>query len=132
MAFERRPATTIIHSGGRPMAIQIRGFRIELESGPSAGTIVHGDKRSLLFGTHASADVVLVDPTVSRLHARLDVDDNDYVLRDLGSTNGTRVGGTRIREACLEDGSLIELGTCRLRFRIDEHPFEIALAGDEA
>jgi len=129
MASERRPATTVLHVGGRVAAIEVRGFRIEVEA---TGTSVQGDKRSLLFGTHASADVVLDDATVSRLHARLDVEDSDFILRDLGSTNGTRVGGTRIREAYLDDGALIELGASRLRFRIVEQPFEIELAGEES
>jgi DNA-binding NtrC family response regulator len=65
---------------------------------------------------------------VSRLHARLDVEERDYVLRDLGSTNGTRVGDTRVREACLDDGSAIELGATRLVFRLTDEPFEIPLA----
>ncbi len=131
MGSERRPATTVLHIDGRPAAIQVRGFALEIQSGAAAGTLIKGDKRSLLFGTHPSADVVFVDSTVSRLHARLDVEDRDYILRDLGSTNGTRVGGTRIREACLEDGVTIELGAARLRFRVLDEPFEIQLADEE-
>ena len=132
MGSERRPATTVLHVDGRAAAIQVRGFVLEIQSGASAETLIKGDKRSLLFGTHSSADVVLVDSTVSRLHARLDVEDRDYVLRDLGSTNGTRIGGTRIREACIEDGVTIELGASRVRFRLVDEPFEIQLAGEES
>jgi DNA-binding NtrC family response regulator len=121
---ERDPATTVMRIGERAVAIQIRGFRLEIEGGPT----IRGDRRSLLIGTHPSADVVLQDPMVSRLHARLDIEERDYVLRDLGSTNGTRVGGTRIREACLEDGSAIELGATRIAFRLAAEPFEIRLA----
>jgi DNA-binding NtrC family response regulator len=128
MASERRPATTLLHVEGRPVAIRIGGFELEALSGPAAGQKRRCEKRSMLFGSHASADVVLVDTTVSRLHARLDVEENDYVLRDLGSTNGTRVGGIRIREACLEDGVVFELGASRLRFRIAGEPFQLTLA----
>src|SRR5215468_11491263 len=131
MGSERRPATTLLQIGGRATAIQVRGFALEFLSGPDAGRSIRGDKSSLLFGTHASADVVLADPHASRLHARLDVEDAEYVLRDLGSTNGTRVGGTRVRDACLEDGALIELGATRLRFRLLDEPFEIRLAEDD-
>jgi transcriptional regulator with GAF, ATPase, and Fis domain len=128
MAPERRPATTLLRTGDRATAIQVRGFSLELVSGAGAGRTVRGDKRSVLFGTHASADVQLADPHVSRLHARLDVEDADYVLRDLGSTNGTRVAGTQIRQACLHDGAILELGATRIRFRILDEPFEIPLA----
>jgi DNA-binding NtrC family response regulator len=121
---DRTSATTVMRIGARAVAIQIRGFALEIAGGPA----VRGDKRSLLIGTHPSADVVLHDPMVSRLHARLDIEDRDYVLRDLGSTNGTRVGATRIREACLDDGSVIELGATRIVFRLLAEPFEIRLA----
>src|SRR5262249_24409587 len=131
MGSERRPATTLLCVGDRPTAIQVRGFALEWVSGAGAGRSVKGDKRSLLLGTHESADVVLADPHASRLHARLDVEDAEYVLRDLGSTNGTRVGGTRIRDACLEDGSIIELGSTRIRFRLLDEPFEVRLAEDD-
>ena len=124
---DRPTATTVMRIAERAIAIQIRGFTLEIEGGRT----IRGDKRSLLIGTHPSADVVLDDPMVSRLHARIDVEERDYVLRDLGSTNGTRVGATRIREACLEDGSAIELGATRIAFRLADEPFEIRLADDE-
>jgi len=128
MTSEHRPATTVLRVGPRATAIQVRGFALEVLSGSGAGQIVRGDKRSLLFGTHDSADVRLADPHVSRLHARLDVEASDYVLCDLGSTNGTRVGGARVRQVCLDDGAVIELGATRLRFRLLDEPFEIPLA----
>ncbi|HEU4732707.1 MAG TPA: sigma 54-interacting transcriptional regulator [Kofleriaceae bacterium] len=131
MGSERRPATTLLHVGGRATAIRVRGFAFEILSGADAGRSIRGDKRSFLLGTHASADVVLADPHASRLHARLDVEDADYVLRDLGSTNGTRVGGTRVREACLEDGAIVEIGATRVRFRVLDEPFEVRLAEDD-
>jgi transcriptional regulator with GAF, ATPase, and Fis domain len=131
MASERRPATTLLRVGDRPRAIQVRGFVLEFLSGAGAGRSIRGDKRSLLLGTHDSADVLLADPHVSRLHARLDVEDTDYVLRDLGSTNGTRVGGTRVLQACLDDGAIIELGATRIRFRVLDEPFEIPLANED-
>ena len=109
MGADRRPATTVVHVDGRAAAIQVRGFALELQSGAAAGSVIKADKRSLLFGTHASADVVLADSTVSRLHARLDVEDRDYVLRDLGSTNGTRVGGTLNSTAELTWGLILSL-----------------------
>ena len=121
----------MLHVGGRPVAIQIRGFVLEIISGPGLGTSFRGDKRNLLLGTHVSADIVLPDPHVSRLHARIDVEEQDYVLRDLGSTNGTKIAGIRIREANLDDGAIIELGGTKVRFRILDEPFEIRLADEE-
>ncbi len=131
MSAERAPATTLLKLKERAVAIRIRGFALEVVSGPDAGKSIKGTKRSLVIGTHASSEMMLGDPHVSRLHARIDVEDADYVLRDMGSTNGTRVAGVRVREACLEEGSAIDVGATRLRFRLLDEPFEIALAEDE-
>ncbi|HKA88384.1 MAG TPA: sigma 54-interacting transcriptional regulator [Haliangiales bacterium] len=128
MEKERAPATTIIGQRERPTALAIRGFTLEVAVGPDAGRVGRIEKRSALIGTHPSSDLVLSDPHVSRLHARVDVEDDEYVLTDLGSTNGTRVGGVRVRQACLEDGTLIELGQTQARFRLLGQSFEIELA----
>ncbi len=127
---DHRGATTILHVGGRPVALQIGGYAFEI-MGAGEALRYQRDKRSVVFGTHASADIVIADPHVSRLHARVDVEDQDYVLRDLGSTNGTRVHGVRIREACLDDGAVFQLGSTQIRFRVVGQPFEIALAKEE-
>jgi transcriptional regulator with GAF, ATPase, and Fis domain len=129
---ERGPQTTLIGIVERPDAIQLRSYAVEVVAGPDLGRVFHGKKRSVLIGTHPSSDLALTDPHVSRLHARIDIDEAEYLLSDLGSTNGTRLGGVRVRIACLEDDSTIELGATRLRFRTLGEPFRIELSGDEA
>jgi DNA-binding NtrC family response regulator len=111
--------------------MQVRGFGLDVAGGPDAGKRISAQKRSLLIGTHPSADLVLTDPHVSRLHARIDAEETEFVLRDLGSTNGTRAAGVRVREVCLDDGTAIELGQTRLSFRLDAGGFEIRLAEAE-
>jgi two-component system response regulator GlrR len=128
----RSPATTILYLQERPVAIELKAFALEVIEGPDAGRSWKGGKRSVLIGTHPSSDLCLADPHVSRLHARIDVEEHEYVLSDLGSTNGTRVGGVRIRHACLEEGNLVELGQSRLRFHVLQQPFRIELAESDA
>src|SRR5262249_8636564 len=129
---ERGPQTTLIGVQERPEAIQIRSYAVEVTRGPDAGRVFTGKKRSVLIGTHPSSDLALGDPHVSRLHARIDIDDADYVITDLGSTNGTRVGGVRLRQAVLDDGSVIELGATTLAVRVREEPFRIELSGGDS
>jgi DNA-binding NtrC family response regulator len=126
----RGPATTLLRLHDRPVAIQVRGFAVEVVHGPDAGKVFKGTARSMQVGTHPSAEILLTDPHVSRVHARIDVDEKDVLLGDLGSTNGTRVQGVRVRQVVLEDGNVIELGATRLRFRLLDEPFEIELAGE--
>jgi pSer/pThr/pTyr-binding forkhead associated (FHA) protein len=110
MQKERAPATTIIGHRERPTALAIRGFSLEVVAGPDTGRTAQVEKRSALLGTHPSSDLVLTDPHVSRAHARIDVEESDYVLTDLGSTNGTRVNGHRVTEVVLGAGDRITIG----------------------
>jgi hypothetical protein len=62
----------------------------------------------------------LSDDTVSRSHAELSVHDGLWVLRDLGSTNGTVVNGHRVAGTIVvRDGDMVSFG--QLSFRIASH-----------
>jgi DNA-binding NtrC family response regulator len=124
------PITTILREGERPVAVEVRGFELAVLDGPDAGLRARPTRRSLIVGTHAPSELLLTDPHVSRQHLRIDARD-EYLLRDLGSTNGTRVGGVRVREALLDDGAVIECGASKLRFSLGGSPTRIELSGDD-
>lgn len=64
-------------------------------------------------------EVSLQDPSVSRPHAQLELTDGVWVLRDMGSANGTLINGTPVSEKGrhLSDGDLIAFGTTLALFR---------------
>lgn len=68
---------------------------------------------------HAN-DLRLAGSAISKHHALLVEHDGACALRDLKSTNGTFVNGTRIDEHVLADGDIIHLGPIELRFRTAE------------
>ena len=72
----------------------------------------------LLIGRGSEADLRINDPGVSRRHAQIHVrgtgDDIAISIEDLGSTNGIIVNGAKVREAQLDDGSRIEIGSTRM------------------
>src|SRR5215470_12512982 len=72
-----------------------------------------------LLGRGTDCDLRLVDPGVSRHHAELRVEDDEVVLVDLGSTNGTFVNGEPVRRVALTDGTRVTLGRTTLVFRRD-------------
>ena len=72
------------------------------------------DGQPVTIGRAADVDVVVVDPLVSRRHARLGPRGGRLVLEDLGSTNGTRVNDQVVREAVVAPGDRIELGATRI------------------
>jgi adenylate cyclase len=70
----------------------------------------------LSIGRNGDNAIVLIDAKVSRNHARLSREGNDYVLTDLGSYNGTRVNGDVITRALLNHGDEITIGAASLTF----------------
>jgi hypothetical protein len=73
-----------------------------------------GGRDELLVGRHDACDVVVGHLSVSRKHARLSFRDGHWVLRDLDSTNGTRVNGKRVVRCRLEPGDRLSLGSADL------------------
>jgi hypothetical protein len=72
-----------------------------------------------LLGRGTDCDLRLVDPGVSRHHAELRVENDQVVLVDHGSTNGTFVNGQPVRRIALADGTHVTLGRTTLVFRQD-------------
>ena len=73
---------------------------------------------SLTVGRALTNDVALLDPTVSRRHASLVVDESGIDLNDLGSSNGTFVNGERVERARLGAGDVLTFG--KLSFNVSE------------
>ena len=69
----------------------------------------------LLLGRSSACQLVFADDTVSRRHAELRLVDGRWMLRDLGSSNGTWVNGRRVLEAEVAAGDEVHLGACRFR-----------------
>src|SRR6187402_3569603 len=70
---------------------------------------------SLLIGRLPECDVNLPDTLVSRMHARLSVQQESVVVEDLHSTNGVYVNGLRVTHSCvLREGDRILIGTSEL------------------
>ncbi|MDQ4106407.1 MAG: DUF3662 and FHA domain-containing protein [Actinomycetota bacterium] len=68
------------------------------------------------IGRSDGNDVVVKDPNVSRRHARLLRSENGFVIEDLGSTNGTLLGGAPIDRERIEDGDELTFGQVTARF----------------
>ena len=84
-----------------------------LEVGGAAYPLVRAVSR---IGRGSDADIRVEDPGVSRMHCEI-VLGSPAIARDLGSTNGTTIDGSRVQQAALVDGSTITVGTTTLVFR---------------
>jgi hypothetical protein len=70
------------------------------------------------FGRLPESTLQLDDPNASRRHAELRPDGDSFVLVDLGSTNGSKVNGTKVHRQHLNDGDELTFGTITLTFRL--------------
>jgi hypothetical protein len=76
-------------------------------------------KPALVIGRSQENDLVVDHNTVSRQHATIKLEGEQFYLYDMGSTNGTFVGEQQIREpVALEDGMMIRFGEKAFIFKI--------------
>ena len=91
-----------------------------VKRGPDAGAKYVLDHEITRVGRHPESDIFLDDITVSRRHAEFVRDafsgPRTYVLRDVGSLNGTYVNRERIDEAELASGDEVQIGKFKLVF----------------
>ena len=98
---------------------------IQMAEQHGAELVVVGSKRrpyplskdSLSIGRLDTCDITLSDAGVSRRHAEVRREGDEWVLVDLGSTNGTIVNGRSVRRHRLASGDRIEVGETAIEFR---------------
>ncbi|MBW2463671.1 MAG: sigma 54-dependent Fis family transcriptional regulator [Deltaproteobacteria bacterium] len=103
------------HAGHK--VIEVARCALVVLSGDARGTESVIDKDVYSIGKASDSDLVLIDQTVSRTHCEIVHEAKGYLLRDLGSTNGTLLDGAEIREAYLKPGAIITVGKVELKVR---------------
>ena len=89
---------------------------VVVKRGPNAGSKFMLDADVTGAGRHPDSDIFLDDITVSRRHAEIVRAETGYVVRDVGSLNGTYLNRERIEEATLRNGDELQIGKFKLVF----------------
>ncbi len=87
-----------------------------VKRGPNAGSRFVLETELTRAGRHPESDIFLDDITVSRRHAEFARRADGYLVRDVGSLNGTYVNRERIDEGTLHNGDEVQIGKFRLVF----------------
>jgi two-component system response regulator HydG len=114
----------------RSRSVDVVTYRCTVVGGPDAGLTLDLDASApfcTLVGTGPACAIRLTDRLVSRRHASVEIAGRSLRLRDLESTNGTRLRGVSVVEALLEGSETIQLGETTLR--IEALPGTAALSG---
>ncbi|MBN8466811.1 FHA domain-containing protein [Corallococcus exiguus] len=91
---------------------------VYVERGPGAGQLVPLRQGSITLGRSSTSDLRLQHASISRRHAQLTRRGNVFMVRDLGSQNGTFVNRLRIKgEVEIKPGDELSLGNATLRLR---------------
>ena len=93
-------------------------FRLVSPAGDQSFELPPG--RSLVVGRGVATDIAIYDPTISRRHAELTARGDAVEVRDLGSSNGTCINGSRVSTGRLTVNDSITFG--KVTYRIREAP----------
>lgn len=96
-----------------------RRYQVTVTSGPDQGLTREVVGR-VVVGSHANATMSLTDTTVSRYHVEFEARPDGVRVRDLESTNGTYLSGTRITEVIVEDQATITVGKTAIHVSMKE------------
>lgn len=95
-----------------------RPTQLVITDGAQAGAVMRLTDQPVTMGRAADIEVSLQDDYASGRHARLFPQGSRWFLEDLGSTNGTFVGGTRLTRAVpIEPGSDFRVGRTTMQLR---------------
>jgi len=87
-----------------------------VKRGPNAGSRFLLDRDVTTAGRHPDSEIFLDDVTVSRRHVEFVREDHGFLVRDVGSLNGTYVNREPIDTAILSGGDEVQIGKFRLIF----------------
>ncbi|MFZ4828505.1 MAG: FHA domain-containing protein [Phototrophicaceae bacterium] len=103
-------------------ALNLGKGKLIITTGPQEGSSIPLLLNELTVGratNRANWEIALQDPSVSRPHARLALENGSWVLYDLGSANGTMINGLAVdgKGRPLRDGDIVAFGSTLALFR---------------
>ena len=122
-ALDNEPANApapdpAVPDGGALDALPAGSALLVVKRGPNAGSRFRLDADTTTTGRHPESDIFLDDVTVSRRHAEFARESGGFVVRDVGSLNGTYLNRERIDAAGLAGGDEVQIGKYRLVFLV--------------
>ena len=115
----------------RATSRQLRKAKLVVVEGEDNGKEFVIDKPKVYGGRSKVNDITLNDQSISGTHFEIRALEEGFLLRDLGSTNGTRLGGCRIKEIWLEPDVSFRAGTTTMKVKSTKEVVEIPLSDQE-
>jgi transcriptional regulator with PAS, ATPase and Fis domain len=115
-----------VHSEALVVEDKPHRCQLVVVEGPDMGRATNIQGQEVTVGTDADCDLVLTDERVSRRHLGVRLDGGRFVVRDLGSRNGTLYEGSLLSAGTVSAGATIKIGRSFLRIQPRPQPMEVA------
>jgi pSer/pThr/pTyr-binding forkhead associated (FHA) protein len=115
---ERKPAPT--PNEGMEGFLSRKRAKLVVLAGDRMGTEFALERESVILGRGPNVDLAFEDSAMSRQHAVIEFVDQQFRIRDLGSTNGTLRNGRPVQVCELQNGDRVEIGSQQLQLVIEE------------
>lgn len=99
-------------------ALPARGAWLYLLNGAQAGRDYRLTDKTTIGRDVVGCDVILSDTKLSKQHARIRKEGEEFVLYDLASKNGTFVNGARVQRQILADDDVLLVGNTKMVFKV--------------
>jgi DNA-binding NtrC family response regulator len=110
------PRTEVIRQSDGVEQLLVHAAELEVVAGPDRGKKASLQRGTVVVGTDPACDLVLTDGAVSRRQFEIEATAAGFVVRDLGSTNGTFIDKLRVYEVLLPGGTQLQAGRTRIKF----------------
>ncbi len=98
--------------------------KLKVTRGPNPGETFKV-KLTTAIGRERDNDIILLDPKISRHHAKISIQEGEWILTDLGSANKTYLNGAAVSTPTpLKNGDRLGIGEFELTFSLPGNPFE--------
>lgn len=105
--------------------------RLVILSGEEVGKEINLNADLYVIGRSEEANCRIQDASISRAHARIDLDAGEWTISDLDSINGILINGAKKDDYVLKPGDIIELGTVRIRYVAPGEPYDYESASSD-
>ncbi len=121
VGFEDEEGTKLFEYAGVTTRLPPRSeVQLEVLGGPEKGRVITLTSGHVVIGRYGT-DIIIKDPDVSRRHLVLQIFGRDQMfLRDLGSTNGCYVNGTKVVFCKLQSGDTLVIGRTVLQLVVKD------------
>ncbi len=128
---EKEMGLRTVFVDNRATSRELRKAKLVVVDGPMKGQDFDLNKTKTYVGRSSVNDITIKDNSISSTHFELRAEEDGFLLRDVGSTNGTMLGGCRVKEVYLSPNATFLAGNSTFKLLPSDEVMEIPLSPDE-